>query len=152
MRNHVHLVVETRPGGANLGEALRLLTSKLALAINRSIGRKGPVYRDRYFSRPLRSLSELIVAIRYVALNPVKAKIVVRAELYPSSAVHDYMGDTLAKSPWRTRGWMYQKLGFLEDPRTALREILEGRRRPVVHQGGHQLRLPFGKGLPKIRS
>lgn len=141
MRDHVHLIVETRPGGANLGEALRFLNGKLALAINRVFGRRGPIYRDRYFSRPLKSLSELIRAIRYVALNPVKAKMVSRPEQHSSSAVRDYMVGLPADSPWHPRGWMFRKLGFHDDPR-----------RPVVPRGGRQQRLPLAKGLPEHRA
>lgn len=126
MHDHVHLLVETPRGAANLGETMRFFSSKLALAINNRWSRRGPVLRDRYFSRPLRTLSELVRAVRYVAMNPVKARLARRPEDDPAPAVHDYLSGNLPASPWRTRGWMYQKLGFLDDPRQALRDILDG--------------------------
>lgn len=152
MEDHVHLIIQTSSGRANLGETMRFLASRLALSINRAFGRKGSVYRDRYFSRPLRSVSELIRAIRYVAMNPVAARLSARPEAYPYSSVPDYLVKNPDDSPWAACGWMFRLLGFGGDPARALRDILEGRRSPVVARGSRQQRLPFAKGLPEYRS
>lgn len=151
MWDHIHLLVETPPGSSSLGDVMRYFKSKLALDINRRFRRRGPVHRDRYFSRPLKSLSELVGVIRYVAMNPVKAGLVSEASRYEFSSVGDYLHRYLPASPWRTRGWMYKHLGFLDDPRAALMRILDGTTRPVHHTGARQLRLPFEKGLPEHR-
>lgn len=151
MTDHVHLIVETPRGTASLGQVMRTLASKVALEINRRWRLRGSVYRDRYFSRILGTLSELVRGIRYVAMNPVKAKRCLRPEDWEGSSVRDVIQRTSPSSPWRFRGWMFRALGFLDDPRTALQDILEGRRQPVVARGGRQQRLPFQRGLRPVR-
>lgn len=147
MHDHVHLIVETPRGTASLGDVMRTLTSKIALEVNRRWRRRGALFRDRYFSRVMKTLSELVRGIRYVAFNPVKAKYCKRPEDWGTSSVRDVMNGTLSDAIWRFRGWMYRALGFLDDPRAALAGILDGRRQPVVARGGRQARLPFVTGL-----
>lgn len=147
MSDHAHLIVETPRGSAPLGDVMRTLTSKVALEINRRWRLRGPRYRDRFFSRVLRTLSELVRGIRYVSNNPVKANYCRRPEDWPASTVGDVIKGTSSDTLWRFRGWMYRQLGFLDDPRRALLDILEGRRQPVVARGGRQARLPFKTGL-----
>lgn len=150
MRFHVHLIVETPRGSAPLGDVLRMLASKIALEVNRRWRLRGPVFRDRPFTRILGTLSELVRGIKYVAMNPVKAKSCARPEDWYGSSVRDVILGTPAASQWRFRGWMFRRLGFMDDPRAALADILEGRRLPVVARGGRQSKLPFLTGLPTL--
>ena len=66
--NHVHLIVEARDAAA-LGRGMKSLGARLARAVNRVFGRRGPVLEDRYHSRPLRTPREVRAALRYVLLN-----------------------------------------------------------------------------------
>lgn len=148
---HVHLVVETPRGTAGLGQVLRFLSSKIALEVNRRWNRRGPLLRDRYFSRVMRTLSELVRGLRYVAMNPVKARRCARPEDWTASSVRDQLLKDSTAGPWTFRGWMYHRLGLLADPAGALRKVLDGTLEPVVARGGRQLRLPLVRGLPTIR-
>jgi putative transposase len=88
MPNHVHLVV--RPGAADgLQRALKPLHMRHAQRINRCHGWKGHLWQGRYFSSPLDE-DYLWAAIRYVELNPVRARLTARAQDYPwsSAAAH----------------------------------------------------------------
>ena len=148
MRDHVHLVAQPKSDQARISVAVQYLSSQLALRINRTYGRQGRVFRDRFFSRALRTVSEVVSVLRYIGLNPVKAGLVKRPEHWLANGVRPYLGGYLEKSPWRFWGWIYRVLGFDDDPQVALRSILDGTKKPITHRGGRQLKLPFARGLP----
>ena len=66
--NHAHLIVEATDGGA-LSRGMMAIGSRLALAVNRAVGRRGRVIADRYHHRLLRTPQEVHRALRYVLLN-----------------------------------------------------------------------------------
>jgi REP element-mobilizing transposase RayT len=66
--NHAHLVVEASDAAA-LGCGMKAIGARLARAVNRIAGRKGPVLADRYHHRVLRTPREVHSALRYVLLN-----------------------------------------------------------------------------------
>jgi REP element-mobilizing transposase RayT len=67
--NHAHLIVEAQDQHA-LGRGMMAIGSRLALAVNRVMGRKrGRVVADRYHARVLRTPQEVRNALRYVLLN-----------------------------------------------------------------------------------
>ncbi|HPG66693.1 MAG TPA: transposase [Candidatus Hydrogenedentes bacterium] len=88
MSNHVHLVVvpETE---ASLSEALRDTHTVYAMYFNARTEMSGHGWQGRFFSSPLDE-SYLWAAVRYVELNPVRARMVDRAEAYrwSSAAAH----------------------------------------------------------------
>lgn len=70
--NHAHLIVEAQDQHA-LGRGMMAIGSRLALAVNRVMGRtKGRVVADRYHARLLRTPREVRNALRYVLLNARK--------------------------------------------------------------------------------
>jgi hypothetical protein len=71
MRNHVHLLVETRE--ANLGAGMGRLHTLYAQGFNRAYGRCGHVFQGRFGSVLMRSDEQVITTARYIALNPVEA-------------------------------------------------------------------------------
>jgi putative transposase len=88
MSNHVHLVVVPRKAEA-LGLALKQTHGRYASYWNASHRSSGHVWQGRFYSCPLDD-PHLWVALRYVELNPVRAKLVDRAESWPwsSAAAH----------------------------------------------------------------
>jgi REP element-mobilizing transposase RayT len=67
--NHAHLIVEARDQQA-LGRGMMAIGARLALAVNRVMGRKkGRVVADRYHARLLKTPREVRNALRYVLLN-----------------------------------------------------------------------------------
>ncbi len=65
---HIHLMAETDDRVA-LGRAIKGLSVRIARGLNRMMGKKGRVVRDRYHSRVLRTPRETRNAIRYIRDN-----------------------------------------------------------------------------------
>lgn len=87
--NHAHLIVEARDHAA-LGRGMMAIGARLALAVNRVMGRRrGRVIAERYHARLLRSPREVHRALRYVLLNARKHLGSVGARLRAASAVLD---------------------------------------------------------------
>jgi REP element-mobilizing transposase RayT len=70
-RDHVHFVVEAA-GKESLGRGMKSVGIRLARAINRVFGRKGPALFGRYHLRVLRTPREVRHALAYVLLNARK--------------------------------------------------------------------------------
>ena len=68
--NHIHMIVEA-PDPQSLGRAMKGLEVRMARALNKLMGRRGPVFADRYHSHLLRSPREAAHAVRYVLENDV---------------------------------------------------------------------------------
>jgi hypothetical protein len=66
--NHAHLIVEA-DGPAALARGIRALSIRLARRLNDMMGRRGPVFEDRYFAHVLRTPAEVRSALRYVRGN-----------------------------------------------------------------------------------
>ena len=66
--DHLHLLVE---GADTLALALgvRVLTIRVARAVNRALGRKGSVWNDRYHARALTTPREVRHGLVYVLMN-----------------------------------------------------------------------------------
>lgn len=147
MPGHAHLVVETPRGSRTVSDAMRFLCSKIALAVNRKFSVRGPLFEERFWSRILGSMSDLVRTVRYIAENPLRARLVRDPSEWLASSVRDFLHGG-AHGLWRFRGYFFARLGFLDNPSGALRDILSGARRAIVARGGRQLRLPFTRGLP----
>jgi REP element-mobilizing transposase RayT len=66
--NHVHLIVEA-DGQRVLARGMRALSIRVARRLNRMMGRRGPVFEDRYHAHVLRTSGEVRNALRYVRGN-----------------------------------------------------------------------------------
>jgi putative transposase len=88
MPNHVHLVVIPDRSQA-LARALGRAHNAYSRYVNGRLARSGHLWQSRFYSAPL-SRHHLIDALRYVALNPLRAKLVERAAEYrwSSAAAH----------------------------------------------------------------
>jgi putative transposase len=94
MPNHVHVVVEQIAGFA-LGDIVQVWKSTSAHRINHLLGRRGRLWRREYFDRFMRDEDHLTTTIQYVEANPVEAKLVTNAALWPwsSAGLKDAGGD-----------------------------------------------------------
>ncbi len=88
MTNHIHIIAVPKTE-AGLQSIFKPLHMRYAQRFNRQRGWKGHVWQGRYFSSALDE-HYLWAAIRYVEMNPVRAKIVKKAENYiwSSAAAH----------------------------------------------------------------
>jgi putative transposase len=66
--DHVHLIVEARDRQA-LSKGMRGLAIRVALAAHRALGRRGPVWADRWHGRALTTPREVRSALVYVLFN-----------------------------------------------------------------------------------
>ena len=66
--NHLHHVVEA-DGNRALATGMRALSIRIARGLNAMMGRRGPVFEDRYHARVLRTPAEVRSAVRYVVGN-----------------------------------------------------------------------------------
>jgi putative transposase len=106
MTNHVHLIAI--PGTADaLALTLGQTHSQYSLEQNRQQGRIGHLWQNRFFSCPLES-DRVLLAMRYVELNPVRAGMTAEpwdwrwssARAHTSPRVHDELLD------WDWNEWM----------------------------------------------
>jgi putative transposase len=90
MTNHVHLILipSTADG---LQKLLKPLHMRYAQRLNRARGQQGHVWQGRYFSSVLDD-DYLRAALRYVERNPVRARMVKKAETYEWSSAAGHCG------------------------------------------------------------
>jgi REP element-mobilizing transposase RayT len=69
--NHLHLIAEASDRRA-LSRGMQGLSVRLARAVNRTLGRRGRVFADRYHARALKTPRAAHCALRYVLLNARK--------------------------------------------------------------------------------
>ncbi len=90
MNNHIHLVA-VPSDEAGLQRMLKPLHMRHAQRVNRAQGWHGHLWQGRYFSSALDE-AYLWAAIRYVERNPVRARMVRKAENYPWSSAQAHCG------------------------------------------------------------
>ncbi|HZS41580.1 MAG TPA: transposase [Polyangia bacterium] len=103
--NHLHLLVEATDEKA-LSKGMHGLGVRMAKALNRVMKKKGRVYSDRYYSRALKTPSEVARAMNYVMNNAVKHELV-RRGIDPRSSWSAENADcvTAARTWLLERGW-----------------------------------------------
>ncbi|MEO6652252.1 MAG: transposase [Ilumatobacteraceae bacterium] len=69
MTNHYHLVMECPDGG--LFDTMHLIGSVYVRHTNERHGRDGPLFRERFYAKPILSEGYLLRLIRYVHRNPL---------------------------------------------------------------------------------
>lgn len=71
MPTHYHLLLAVPDDSLQPG--MKILNGPYALSFNRRHGRKGHLFGDRYFARPVLTDASLRRRFRYLARNPVRA-------------------------------------------------------------------------------
>jgi putative transposase len=69
--NHLHLIVEADDSVA-LSRGMQSLGTRLAIALNKLLGREGTLFEDHYHSHLLRTPTEVARALAYVQTNAQK--------------------------------------------------------------------------------
>jgi REP-associated tyrosine transposase len=88
--NHFHVSVATPE--PNLAKGMRILNGSYAQRFNRRYGRVGHVFQGRYGAELIRRHEHLLEIGRYIALNPVRAGLCSRPELWPWSSYRATIG------------------------------------------------------------
>jgi putative transposase len=128
MRNHIHLIAI--PGTKeSLAIWLRRTHGRYAQYLNARRGRSGHLWQNRFYSCALEH-THLNNALRYVEMNPVRAKIVEHPEEYfwSSAAAHLEGEDPqrlLDLSFWRGTGGsaFWRELLYAEDDEDQIRKL-----------------------------
>ena len=105
LNNHVHFLL-TPATATGLAQLFSRLHTWWAGFFNRKQDRSGHLFQARYFSSPL-SEGHYWTALRYVELNPIRARLVKRPEDWPWSSARDHLQlarhPLIPLSPVRTR-------------------------------------------------
>jgi REP element-mobilizing transposase RayT len=120
MTNHYHLLLQIR--GTPLARVMRRLGTGHAMAFNRRRGRVGHLYQNRYKSRIVDGEGDLRGVVRYIHLNPVKARMVadvLSLATYPWTGHATLMGRRRARFLDAAAALRL----FGDDPRLARREM-----------------------------
>ncbi len=89
MDNHFHLLVQTI--NPNISQFMQRLQSGYANWFRTKYGQVGPLFQGRYKSVLVEDESYLVTLSAYIHLNPVRAKMVERAEEYRWSSCSIYL-------------------------------------------------------------
>ena len=89
MPNHEHLILAPADA-AGLGLALSRTHRLYAGFVNARARQTGHLFQGRFGSVPMDE-EHLIAAVRYVALNPVRARLVAKAQDWPHSSVRAHL-------------------------------------------------------------
>jgi len=90
MDTHYHLLVTTPQ--PNLAMGMQFLNGRYAQLFNRRHGRRGHLFRERYWGGCVVADGHLIITLRYIALNPVTAHLAQDASGYRWSSYAGVVG------------------------------------------------------------
>jgi REP element-mobilizing transposase RayT len=90
MTNHLHMLVQV--GTDPLAHLIRRIASGYARAYQANQDTTGHLFENRYHAVLVDSDAYLLELIRYIHLNPVRAKLVPKVQLYRWSSHHAYRG------------------------------------------------------------
>ncbi len=89
MDNHVHMLLYAK----NINDIscfMKEVNSQYAMYYNRRKNRVGYVFRNRFTSKAIINKQQLLACIKYIHMNPVKAKMVENEEEYYFSSYQEY--------------------------------------------------------------
>jgi REP element-mobilizing transposase RayT len=110
MPNHFHLLIQT--GKKPLSDLMRKLLTGYAMYFNAHHKRRGYVYQNRYKSILCQAEVYLLELVRYIHLNPLRAKLVPNMEelrKYPWCGHGAIMGNR--KNDWQTTDDILERFG-----------------------------------------
>lgn len=90
MSNHVHLLLET--GSESLSKFMQGLQQSYTQYVNRKHHKVGHLFQGRYQAIVCEKDEYLLTLVRYIHLNPIRAKLVRRLDDYLYSGHSEYCG------------------------------------------------------------
>jgi REP element-mobilizing transposase RayT len=102
LTTHFHLLLRS-PNG-RLSEGLRRIQNGYVRWFNRRRKRDGPLFRGRFGSKPVESLTYRQTLVKYIDQNAPHARLVHAARLYPHGSAADYARSS--GPPWLCRTWI----------------------------------------------
>jgi len=89
MDNHVHFMAVPRYHDS-MARTIGITQMRHTQSVNRKQGWKGHLWTSRFYSTPL-DQAHFVAAVRYIELNPVRAKMVDRADEYHWSSARAHV-------------------------------------------------------------
>jgi len=86
MGNHVHLIIKPLKK-ENLSKIMQWILSVFAIRYNKFYNITGHVWYDRFCSKIIEDIRQLITTFRYIAENPVRAGIVNKPDEYKYNGI-----------------------------------------------------------------
>jgi putative transposase len=108
MPNHYHLIIETPQPNLSLG--MQLLNGTYGQWFNRKHGLTGHVFERRFYSKVIESSYHLFELARYIALNPVRARLCEHPSGWGWSGYRALVGEAPAPS-FLTVDWLLGQFG-----------------------------------------
>lgn len=123
--NHFHLLVQTPAAAGDLSAGMHRLNGRYAQWFNERHGVDGHLFQDRFHSLLIERESHLLVAIRYIFLNPTQAGV--------CGAAEDWTWSSYAATLGRVPSPPFLSPRIVLDPFG--RDVLEARRHLVSFVG-----------------
>jgi putative transposase len=137
MNNHVHWLVTPKRANS-LARLFQRLHTWWAMYYNRKYGRSGHLFQNRFHSTPIESGEYYWTALRYIELNPCRAKLCEEPEDWEYSSARSHLTGKkdpiiqLIENAWRRRYTRTAWRAFLKDSapeqEAQLRRSLKGNR------------------------
>ena len=108
MTNHYHLLIDVPCGG--LSPAMQLIGSNFVRHVNERQGRDGPLFRDRFYSKPVTDDAYLTTVVRYIHRNPLAFVDERDLRRYRHSSFRSFLGDR-RPPPWMNTGQVLDLVG-----------------------------------------
>lgn len=97
MDNHAHILTYSQDIN-KLSLFMKEMNTEYAQFYNRTQNRVGYVFRNRFASKPICSQDQLLKCIKYIHMNPVKAKLTQKEEDYLFSSYNKYLNLNLKEN------------------------------------------------------
>jgi putative transposase len=135
MANHAHIFLRSGPKG--LPRYMRRLLSSYAIYYNKAHQRHGHVFQNRYKSIVCDEEPYFMELVRYIHLNPFRAKVVptlARLDHYPWCGHSSILGER--RREWQDNAYVLRWFGSKEAYRDFVKEGLGQGSRPGLVGGG----------------
>jgi len=140
--NHFHLLI--RPKGASISRIMQSLLVSHTHRYHKHHRSAGHVWQGRFKSPVIQNDEHLLTVLRYIEANPLRARIVRRAEQYPwSSYPHHGVGQA---NELLDRLVLYE--GLSPTPSVRRRKWAEKVHRPIEQHALAAIRRASATGLP----
>lgn len=141
MSNHIHALIQV--GDAPLGRLMLRIAGRYARTIQAKLHTTGHLFEKRYHSILVDADAYLLQLLRYIHLNPVRARMVASPDQYPWSSHLAYLGQ--GEEPWITTA---VALAMFHTDR---QQAVEAYRRFVLDNRDARHRSPFTECNPSDR-
>ncbi len=152
MKNHVHLVIQI--ANTPLSKIIQNISFRYTLYINNKYSRKGHLFQGRYKAILVDPQSYLLQLVRYINLNPVRAKIVKNPEEYKWSSNRANLGK--CSCDWLTTDFVLgtfskNRIKALKDYQEfVLYGVQQGYRKVFISGSGRQDILGDGRFVEEV--